>query len=138
MKDYEEKLKLYFERFWNELNHAYMQWDRKNPEPLLKLKEEFLGFIAQIIQEEKEKTRRENIQMRYEFYNDYGKGYLAEFLEKNPEFNTPEFIEYVIANNRGDGDAGELDDIAKHEILRLAYEFEEKNGGLKNEVKIKN
>ena len=55
-----------------------------------------------------------------------GGNYLGRFLERNTEFNNKAFIEYVISHNRADRDSGELQDIAKHEVLRLAYEFEEK------------
>jgi len=63
--------------------------------------------------------------MNYNYYNKYGSGYILRFIDRNPEFNTEEFIEYIIEANRGDRDAGELGDIAKHEILRLAYEYTE-------------
>ena len=59
----------------------------------------------------------------FEFYNEYGCKYFSNFLKKNLEYNTPEFREYVIFKNRGDRDSGELDDIAPHEILRLASEY---------------
>lgn len=61
----------------------------------------------------------------YEFYNDYGCHYFAEFVTRNPEFATDQFRDFVADNNRGDRDHGEIGDIAKHEILRLAYEFTE-------------
>lgn len=61
----------------------------------------------------------------WNYYNKFGGGYFGKFLERNPEFNTKEFEEFIITHNKGDRDAGELQDIAKHEILRLAYEFEE-------------
>jgi hypothetical protein len=61
----------------------------------------------------------------YNFYNTGG-NYLARFLERNPEFDTPEFTEFVIRNNRGDRDSGELQDVAKFEVLRLASEYEER------------
>jgi hypothetical protein len=62
----------------------------------------------------------------YNFYNCYGGNYISKFISRNPEFDTPEFISYVSCNNRGDRDTGELIDVAKHEVLRLAAEFEEK------------
>ena len=62
---------------------------------------------------------------RYDFYNDYGCGYLQEFQKRNPEFDSEEFINFVMQRNKGDRDSGELFDIAKHEVLRLAYEFAE-------------
>ncbi len=61
----------------------------------------------------------------YNFYNDWGNGYISEFLSKNPEFNTKQFIEWVICRNRGDRDSGELQDVARHEVLRLAAEYAE-------------
>ena len=61
----------------------------------------------------------------YEYYNKYGGGYFNRFVNSNPEFNTTDFLDYVIAHNRGDRDAGECHDIAKHEVLRLAAEFTE-------------
>lgn len=61
----------------------------------------------------------------YNYYNKFCGGYYLRFLKANPEFNTKEFDEFVISHNKGDRDAGEVGDIAKHEVLRLAYEFEE-------------
>ena len=62
---------------------------------------------------------------RWNYYNS-GKGYLyKKFLKQNPEFNTKEFKEFVVSHNKGDRDSGELGQIAKHEVLRLAYEFTE-------------
>jgi len=85
--------------------------------------EKVISFIKELLksEEEKEKEKIEN----WDYYNKYGGGYLNRFLVRNPEFNTKEFIEFVITHNKGDRDSGELGDIAKHEILRLAYEFEE-------------
>lgn len=61
----------------------------------------------------------------YGYYNKYGGGYLNKFIQRNPEFDNDDFIGYVATNNKGDRDSGELQDVAKHEILRLAYEWEE-------------
>ena len=61
---------------------------------------------------------------KYDFYNSKG-NYYGKFVKANPEFNTPDFLSYVIAKNRGDRDSGEVEYIAKHEVLRLAYEFAE-------------
>jgi hypothetical protein len=62
----------------------------------------------------------------YKFYCDFGCGEFKKFIEKNKEFNNESFFNFVISRNRGDRDSGETQDIAKHEILRLAYEWEEK------------
>lgn len=53
-------------------------------------------------------------------------GYLYRFLVKNKEFDTKEFIDYCIGYNKADCDSGELSSVAKHEVLRLAYEFIER------------
>lgn len=63
--------------------------------------------------------------MTYEYYCAAGKGYFYKFMKANPEFNTEEFTEFVTNKNKADRDSGELQDIAKFEILRLAFEFEE-------------
>lgn len=52
-------------------------------------------------------------------------GYFNRFVKKNPEFNTKEFRDFIVSKNKGDRDSGEVESIAKHEILRLAYEFVE-------------
>lgn len=62
----------------------------------------------------------------YNYYNKFGGNYFYTFLKRNPEFKTPEFRLFVIGRNRGDRDSGELQDIAKHEVLRLAAEWSEK------------
>lgn len=64
--------------------------------------------------------------MSYEYYCKFGGGYLKKFLERNPEFDSEEFIDFLISRNRADRDSGELQDVAKHEILRVAAEWEEK------------
>ncbi len=61
----------------------------------------------------------------YNYYNKIGSGYYYKFIERNPEFKTKEFEEFVSGKNKGSRDTGELSDIAKHEVLRLAYEFTE-------------
>ena len=66
----------------------------------------------------------------WEFYKvDYNTnqkpGYFNRFLLKNPEFNNDEFRAFVLSKNKADRDYGEFNEIAKHEILRLAYEFVE-------------
>lgn len=63
---------------------------------------------------------------KYEYYNDYGCGYYYTFINLNIEFINWEFEEFVINRNKGDRDAGELGDIAQHEVLRLAAEFVER------------
>ena len=62
----------------------------------------------------------------WRYYIEFGNGYIGRFLERNPEFDNEEFLEFVTAQNKSDRDSGELQDIAKHEILRLAYEWIEK------------
>ena len=62
----------------------------------------------------------------YDSYNDYGCGYVHKFVENNPEFNSDEFIDFVIQKNKGDRDSGEVGDVAEHEVLRLAKEFKTK------------
>ena len=52
-------------------------------------------------------------------------GYFNRFIGKNPEFNTKEFRDFVVGKNKADRDSGEVEYIAKHEILRLAYDFVE-------------
>ena len=64
--------------------------------------------------------------MNYGYYNKYGGNYISKFIERNPEFDDPEFYQWLSRNNRGDRDSGEFQDIAKHEVLRCAAEFEEK------------
>lgn len=53
-------------------------------------------------------------------------GYIWRFIKRNPEFNTKEFTDFVLRENKADRDSGEQESIAKHEILRLAYEFVER------------
>ena len=65
-------------------------------------------------------------EQNYNYYNIFGSSYYYKFIERNPEFNIKEFEEYVISNNRGDRDSGELGDIAKFEILQLASEWVER------------
>ena len=60
-----------------------------------------------------------------DYYNKYGGGYYYRFIARNPEFAGKLFRDFVCENNRGDRDAGELGDIAKHEILRLAAAYTE-------------
>jgi hypothetical protein len=62
----------------------------------------------------------------YKFYAEFGCGYFGRFIKRNPEFDNEEFFQFVIAKNKADRDSGELHDIAKHEILRLAYEWIER------------
>jgi len=63
----------------------------------------------------------------YNYYNGNNRdAYIRTFLKNNPEFKCQEFLDYVCQYNRGDRDSGELQYIAKHEILRLAYEFAER------------
>ena len=47
------------------------------------------------------------------------------FLRGSPEFNTPEFMACCAENNKAALPSDQLDDLAKHEILRLASEFTE-------------
>lgn len=59
----------------------------------------------------------------YEDYCDFGSGAFNKYLEKHPELDTEEFTDYVIQYNKADRDSGELQDIAMHEIERLAEGF---------------
>ena len=59
----------------------------------------------------------------YTEYIDYGCGYYGKFIKDNPGFDNEEFKEFVIGKNKADRDSGELADIAKFEIERLALEF---------------
>ena len=62
--------------------------------------------------------------MSYEYYICRG-GFYYKFIERNPEFDCENFENFVIEHNKADRDSGELGEIAKHEILRLAYEYSE-------------
>jgi hypothetical protein len=66
------------------------------------------------------------IETGYDYYNHGCSGWFSRFVKQNPEFATPLFREYVVKYNRGDRDSGELQDVAHHEILRLAAEFSER------------
>lgn len=61
----------------------------------------------------------------HDYYNKYGGNYFFRFRTHNPEFDCDEFRDFVCEHNRGDRDLGELNDIAKHEVLRLAAEYTE-------------
>ncbi len=61
----------------------------------------------------------------YNFYIDGGSCYWDYFINNNADFDTDEFRIFAIYNNKADRDSGELNDIAKHEVLRLAYEYSE-------------
>lgn len=63
--------------------------------------------------------------MEYDYYNKHGGRYFYKFIKRNPEFDNPQFLSFVVKNNKGDRDSGEVQDIAKHEVLRLAYEYTE-------------
>lgn len=63
--------------------------------------------------------------MSYEFYCKFGGCYIAKFIERNPEYDNEEFFDFLSSRNRADRDSGEFQDIAKHEILRVAAEYEE-------------
>ncbi|GAG94224.1 unnamed protein product [marine sediment metagenome] len=82
--------------------------------------EEYLEFISEHFDIEPEATL---LAINYEKYCDYGCGYFLEFIKENPDFNNVEFQEFVIRHNKADRDSGELADIAKFEIDRLAEEF---------------
>ena len=60
-----------------------------------------------------------------EYFIDRGGNHASEFVSKNPEFDTPEFVSYMICNNKAGLDAGDLQNLAKHEVLRLAFSFSE-------------
>lgn len=59
----------------------------------------------------------------YDQYNNYGCGYIWKFIKQYPEYNNREFLDFVGNKNQGDRDSGELQDISKEEILRLAKEY---------------
>jgi hypothetical protein len=59
----------------------------------------------------------------YEKYCDFGSGAYYKFLEQNPEFENKDFEEFVICHNKADRDSGELGDIRKDEVERLAKEW---------------
>lgn len=56
-------------------------------------------------------------------YCDFGCGYIGTFIKNNPSFDNEKFYDYVSCHNKADRDSGELQDICKEEILRLAREF---------------
>ena len=66
------------------------------------------------------------MESNYNYYNKFGGNYLRKFLDRNSEFDCDEFREYIAGHNRGSRDSGELQDIAKHEVLRVAAEWMEK------------
>lgn len=68
----------------------------------------------------------EPIQESYEDYIDPSCSYINTYLDEHPEINKDEFSEYVTVNNKADRDMGELQDVSKEEIERLAKEFKEK------------
>jgi hypothetical protein len=59
----------------------------------------------------------------WERYTDYGSGSWGKLIGDRPELDTQEFHEYVANHNRADRDSGELGDIARFELDRLAEEF---------------
>lgn len=62
---------------------------------------------------------------KVDFKTNQKTGYFNRFVKKNPEFKGKEFRDFVVRKNKADRDDGEIESIAKHEILRLAYEFVE-------------
>jgi len=66
-----------------------------------------------------------NLKSWYDFFQKPNGGFYKKFVTQFPEFNIKDFESYVIAKNKADRDSGELQDIAMHEILRLAHEFSE-------------
>jgi len=64
---------------------------------------------------------------RYYMRRDRGADEWGEFLRKNPEFDTPGFRGFSVKHNRAMRDSGELHELAKHEVLRLAHEWEIKS-----------
>lgn len=56
-------------------------------------------------------------------YCDFGCNYISKFIEEHPEYDKEEFFEYVANHNMADRDIGELQDIKKEEIERLAKEW---------------
>jgi len=61
---------------------------------------------------------------------DFGSSAYYEFVKKNQCFRTREFEEFVTDHNKAGRDSGELQDIAMHEVERLAREFAKKVEGM--------
>jgi hypothetical protein len=59
----------------------------------------------------------------YEKFCDFGCGYIGSFVKNNPSFDCEEFYDYCSNHNKACRDSGELQDICKDEILRLAKAF---------------
>ena len=73
----------------------------------------------------------------YHFYNTFGTdeiNFFGKFLKAFPEYDTKEFHEFACRHNKGDRDMGELQNIARHEVLRLAYEFSERAARFKRNL----
>jgi hypothetical protein len=66
---------------------------------------------------------REQLDQPWEHYTDYGSGSWDKLIGDRPELDTQEFGEYVTEHNRADRDSGELGDIARFELDRLAEEY---------------
>lgn len=62
---------------------------------------------------------------RTDYTNGHQNGYLWRFIKNNNEFDSKEFLSFIKKYNKADADSGELGGIAKHEVLRLAYEYVE-------------
>lgn len=67
-------------------------------------------------------------------YCDFGYDYISKFVEEHPEYDNEDFFEYVSAHNKADRDMGELQDISKEEIDRLADEWKHVKESLENPV----
>ena len=79
-------------------------------------------------EENEEKSALELFQKSlHEKHTGFSNGFYHKFIRQNPKYDSNEFREYIIVNNRADRDAGELGDISKDEILRLAQEFDKEN-----------
>lgn len=63
----------------------------------------------------------------YSKFQDFGCNYISTFIEENPEYDNEEFLDYVTTNNKADRDSGELQDVSKSEIDRLAKEYNKVN-----------
>lgn len=59
----------------------------------------------------------------YKDFCDFGGGHFSALVKEHPELETEEFRMFLTCHNRGDRDSGELNDIAKEEIDRLARAF---------------
>lgn len=59
----------------------------------------------------------------YKDYCDFGCNYIRTYLDNNPNIDEDKFGEYVSKENNADRDSGELQDINKKEIERIAKKY---------------